>query len=208
MQAILLKRDMTEEQQTRILQAIKAGLRWAAGEITFDQVQWILGQPNYGPIKRGIERVYRYEFAEATLEFVFDGTRSDSDSVPPDYFEMRVSGYLATHIQKKDYESHLGLHRLVYGELIDGVRKEPRTFFNPGLGDFLGDRNHVGLSYRLPLPDDSPFDVYADFDFEGRNDPPDYASLKTADNLRAVTITRTYLTPEELRQRRMAERQR
>ncbi|WP_233833842.1 hypothetical protein [Paraburkholderia sp. ZP32-5] len=195
---------MTEEQQARVLQAMQTGLRWAAGETTFEDVKWILGNPA-GPIKRGIERVYRYELVEATLEFAFDGAQSDSSNQSPRYFQLRVDGGLITHISGEDCETYLGLRPLVYGELIDGVRKEQGHFLNPGLGDFLGDRNHVGLSYRLPLPADLLFDVYADFDFEGRNDPPDYASLKTADNLRSVTITRTYLTQKELDERRTAK---
>jgi hypothetical protein len=198
---------MTDEQQAQMLQAIKTGLRWAAGEIAFDEVQWTLAKPRYGPIKRGIERVYRYEPAEATLEFAFNGNQSDDSHHPPKYFQLRVNGDLTTHITKENFESYLGLHRLVYGELIDGVRKEQGHFFSPGLGDFLGNRNRVGLSYRLPLAADSLFDVYVDISFEGRNDPPDYASLETADNMRSVTITRTYLTPAELDERRMADRQ-
>jgi hypothetical protein len=203
------KSDMTEEQQAQVLQAIKAGLRWTAGEISFDEVQRILGMYQGGPKETGsaISYVY-YPGNRASIEFVFDKKRLTGQGAVPNYFELRITGYLTTHIQKQDYETDFGLHRLVRGELIDGVRKEPRTFFNRGLGDFLGDRNHVGLSYRLPLPDDSLFDVYADFDFDGRNDPPDYLSLKTADNLRSVTITRTYLTQEELDERRMAKHER
>jgi|GEM_PF-1901875 len=203
--AMLSKHYMTGEEQTQVLMAMKTGLRWAAGEITFEDVQKILGKYQDGPYESGSDISYMYyPDNSVSIEFLFKKRLIDKKLIP-DYFELRVSGHCITHITTESYETYLGLHRLVYGELIDGVRKEPRTFFNPGLGDFLGDRNHVGLSYRLPLPDDSPFDVYADFDFEGRNDPPDYASLKTADNLRSVTITRTYLTQKELEERRMAE---
>jgi hypothetical protein len=205
MPAMPPKHYMTDEEQAHVLLAMKTGLRWAAGEIAYGDVQKVLGKYPDGPYESGSDISYVYYPDDwVSIEFLFK-KRSVDKKLIPDYFELRVSGHCTTHIARESYETYLGLHRLVYGESIDGIRKEPRTFFNPGLGDFLGDRNHVGLSYRLPLPDDSPFDVYADFDFQGRNDPPDYASLKTADNLRSVTITRTYLTPKELEERRMAK---
>ncbi|MBN3805573.1 hypothetical protein GXB81_21325 [Paraburkholderia sp. Ac-20336] len=202
------EQDMTNEQQAQMLQAMKTGLRWVAGEITFDDVQWILGKYQDGPYDTGSALAYMYyPDSRVSIKFSFDKTRLTDRKPTVRYFQIRVNGNLKTHIAKENYETYLGLHRLVYGELIDGVRKEQGHFFSPGMGDFLGDRNHVGLSYRLPLSADSPFDVYADFYFEGRDDPPDYVSLKTADNLRSVTITRIYLTPEELDQRRMAKTQ-
>ncbi|MBN3805572.1 hypothetical protein GXB81_21320 [Paraburkholderia sp. Ac-20336] len=205
---MLPKHDMTNEQQAQMLQAMKTGLRWGAGEITFDDVQWILGKYQDGPYESASELSYiYYPGNRMSIEFAFDKTRQTDRKPTVKYFQLQVSDHLRPHLAKENYETYLGLHRLVYGELIDGVRKEQGRFFNPGMGDFLGDRNHVGLSYRLPLPADSPFDVYADFYFEGRNDPPDYASLKTADNLRSVTITRIYLTPEELDQHHTAKSQ-
>ncbi|WP_434114373.1 hypothetical protein [Paraburkholderia caffeinilytica] len=207
MPAAPLKRNMTDAQRKQLLRAVETGLQWTAGEISFDEVQQTLGKSPDGPIERGIERVYRYEPDFATLEFVFDTIRSNDGKAAVKYFMLRVSSDITTHIAKESYESLLGLHRLVRGELIDGVRAEPRDFFNPGLGGFLGDRNHVGLSYRLPLPVDSIFDVYADLDFEGRDDPPDYVSLKDAENLRSVIFTRSYLTPTELDRRRQMKRQ-
>ncbi|NIF54015.1 hypothetical protein [Burkholderia sp. Ax-1724] len=202
------EQDMTNEQQAQMLQAMKTGLRWVAGEITFDDVQWILGKYQDGPYESASELSYiYYPGNRMSIEFAFDKTRQTDRKPTVKYFQLQVSDHLRPHLAKENYETYLGLHRLVYGELIDGVRKEQGRFFNPGMGDFLGDRNHVGLSYRLPLPADSPFDVYADFYCEGRNDPPDYASLKTADNLRSVTITRIYLTPEELDQHHTAKSQ-
>ncbi|MBN3805574.1 hypothetical protein GXB81_21330 [Paraburkholderia sp. Ac-20336] len=202
------EQDMTSEQQAQMLQAMKTGLRWVAGEITFEDVQWILGKYQDGPYDTGsgLSYVY-YPGNRMSIEFVFDKIRLNDRNPTVRYFQLRVSDYLKTHLEKENYEAYLGLHRLVRGELIDGVRKEQRTFFNPGMGDFLGDRNHVWLSYRFPLSADSPFDVYADFYFEGENDEPDYASLKTTDNLRSVMFIRRYLTQEELEQRRMAKSQ-
>ncbi len=67
--------------------------------------------------------------------------------------------------------------------------------------------NRATLNYRLQLPNDSPFDVYAEFEYDRDPDTPGKSTFENTDNFRSMRITRTYLTPQELQERNHAKRQ-
>lgn len=101
---------------------------------------------------------------------------------------------------------------VVRGELLDGVRTEKKVFFSPSgkLSQVPDDPDHVGFNFRLPMPDDSLFDVYASLDYLGewKDDKgvPDLDNLRKAVNLRKLYIGRHYLSPKELDERNFAKR--
>ena len=197
---------MTIAQQEQMLQAMQIGLNWIQGTVDFDEVRRVLGQPTR--LRDDIELGYVFVVGHAlTAQFFFDKTRTVDGAPAVKRFVLTVDTYFEPHIRMSDYETRLGLQRLVRGEKIDGLRVVRREFFNPGSRCAGCNPNDVILGYRLPLPPDSLFDVYADFSYLGTHDAPDYASLRDPENLREITFTRTYLTPVELDQRRAARRQ-
>jgi hypothetical protein len=185
---------MSPEQQVELLRVTGIGLDWAQGRISFDQVKEKLGAParHVG----GYTNAYVYFSDVATVKFVFDDHHLIDGSPAVKAFHLLVDPYLKPHIPMEDYEAKLGLHRLVQGEKIDGVRVETRKFFNPGYVQPDDFPNRVILGYRLPLRPDSLFDVYVDVEYKGKNDPPGYRSLNNPENLRSIDINRDYLTPE------------
>jgi hypothetical protein len=196
---------MTPAQQQQMLQAMQTGLNWIQGTVDFDDVRRALGQPTR--LRDDVELGFVFVVGHAlTAQFFFDKTRIVDGAPAVKRFVLTVDTYFEPHIRMSDYETRLGLRRLVRGEKIDGLRTEISEFFNPGRCADC-DRNNVLLGYRSPLPPDTLFDVYGNFDYLGNNDSPDYASLRDPENLRKITFTRTYLTPAELEQRRAARRQ-
>jgi hypothetical protein len=203
--------QMTANEQAQLLHFTEVGLQWAVGKIDFDAVKRLLGQPEQSwRFESNGEIGYAYFPGQTmTVQFIFDGNRLENGKPVAANFRLKVSSRLTVRIRKEDYEAQFGLHRLIRGESIDGVRTEQRTFFNPTGIIAVRNPDWVTFGYRSPLPADSVFDVYAGFDYIGKflHDGPEFKSLQNPEDLRAVTVTRRYLTAEELDQRRAARRQ-
>jgi hypothetical protein len=198
-------KSMTPAQQQQMLAIAEVGVRWISGEINFEDVKRMYGEPK----RHWVDNEFGYAYFPGSFlaaEFYFYKDRIIGGQPAVKRFVLTVNTYFESHIDMSDYETRFGLHRLVRGEKIDGLRTEISEFFNPGRCADC-DRNSVLLGYRVPLPPDSLFDVYGNFYYLGKNDTPDYASLRDPKNLREITFTRTYLTPAELEQRRAARRQ-
>jgi len=198
-------KSMTAAQQQQMLGIAELGLSWIQGKTALEEVQRKLGPPQHQTTSYRLSDSYFWE--TFSVDFIFNEQISDDGNPAPRQFVITTGTYFEPHIRMSDYETRLGLHRLVRGEKIDGLRTEISEFFNPGIRCADCDRNSVLLGYRLPLPVDAVFDVYGNFDYLGKNDAPGYASLRDPENLRKITFTRTYLTPTELHQRRAARRQ-
>ncbi|MDB5834146.1 MAG: hypothetical protein JWR14_3976 [Caballeronia sp.] len=199
-------KSMTPAQQQQMLAIAEVGLHWISGKIDFEEVKRMYGEPKRHWVDNEIGYAY-FPGSFLAAEFYFDKDRLIGGQAVVKRFVLTVNTYFEPHIHMLDYETRLGLQRLVRGGKIDGVRVELGDFFNPGNRCAGCNPNNVMLGYRLPLSTDSPFDVNADFDYLGKHDAPDYASLRDPENLREITFTRTYLTPAELEQRRAARRQ-
>ncbi|WP_143135516.1 hypothetical protein [Burkholderia ubonensis] len=208
-------RMMTEAQQVKLMQFVRVGLKWVAGQISFDEVVRTFGPPE----KYEAEGVRMIEYAYYVDDDVISATFSYDklhriDGKPSLYgMSLKIRDDVYTSIPYETWD-HLGLHRLMYGELIDGARTETGDFFDPtGRRDITGwdPKNYVTFSYRLPMPPDSLFDVGAGFGYldEWINERGDatLSNFRNAVNLRDLGIGRHYLTPEELQQRQLAKRQ-
>ena len=162
------------------------------------------GEPKQSWIDNEIGYAY-YPGSFLAAEFYFDKNSLINGQPAVKRFVLTVNTYFEPHIRMSDYEARLGLQRLVRGEKIDGLRVMERDFFNPGRCVNC-DPNRVILGYRLPLPSDSLYDIYVDFDYLGKDDAPHHTSLRDPENLRAIHFNRRYLTPEQLDDRRAARR--
>jgi hypothetical protein len=142
----------------------------------------------------------RYEFAHQ----LFEGN-------PRIYnFELDLNSDVRVNIPYQWFDS-LGLPRLVRDESIDGIRREEADFFVPvGALDITGwyGLNYVSFGYRMPLPPDSLFDVILGTSYNAEwidaNDEKVLGNIRKAENLRGLGVSRRYLTPRELEQRREA----
>ena len=189
-----------------MLAIAEVGLDWTSGRINFEDIKKTYGEPKRHYVTNEISYAY-FPGGILTAEFYFDKNRLIRGQPAVKRFVLTVNTYFEPHVRMSDYEARFGLQRLVRGEKIDGVRIEVGDFFNPGRCPSC-DRNRVILGYRLPLASDALFDINGDFDYLGKDDAPDYLSLRDPENLRQITFTRTYLTPAELDQRRAARRHR
>jgi hypothetical protein len=199
-------KSLTMAQQQQMLQIAEVGLRWVSGRIDFEDVKRMYGEPKRHWVDNEIGYAY-FPGSFLAAEFYFDKDRVIDGQPAVKRFVLTVNTYFEPHIRMSDYETRLGLHRLVRGEKIDGSRVVRREFFNPGSRCAGCNPNNVILGYRLLLPPDSLFDVYADFNYLGSHDAPDYKSLHDPENLREITFNRRYLTPEQIDERRAARRQ-
>ncbi|AYZ62001.1 hypothetical protein EGY31_01190 [Burkholderia multivorans] len=205
-------RMMTEAQQAKLMQFVRVGLKWVVGQISFDDVVRTFGPPEAEGV-RMIEYAYYVDDDVISATFSYDKLHR-IDGKPSLYgMSLKIRDDVYTSIPYETWD-HLGLHRLMYGELIDGARTETGDFFDPtGRRDITGwdPKNYVTFSYRLPMPPDSLFDVGAGFGYLGEwiNERGDatLSNFRNAVNLRDLGIGRHYLTPEELQQRQLAKRQ-
>jgi hypothetical protein len=194
-------KSMTPTQQQHMLAIAELGLSWVQGKTAFAEVQRTLGPPQHKTTSYRLS--YSYYWESFGVDFVFNEDVSEKGSPVPKQFIVITDSYFEPHIRMSDYEARLGLQRLVRGEKIDGLRVMERDFFNPGRCVNC-DPNRVILGYRLPLPSDSLYDIYVDFDYLGKDDAPHHTSLRDPENLRAIHFNRRYLTPEQLDDRRAA----
>ncbi|MFT4067896.1 hypothetical protein [Paraburkholderia sp.] len=218
MQATMMEKQMTLDQQAKLLDFTRIGLKWIAGQISFDDVTGLLGKPLHCyESNQAIDCTY-YPDKVMWVTFSLDKLHPVNSKPSIRDFRIKVEDLaynVHTDIPLENFD-HLGLYRIVHGETIDGVRTENSDFFLPnGIIDPSGfyPDNYVSFGYRLPLPPDSLFDVYASFYYLGEWAKPTKERGATLDNLRVVVdlrnvaISRHYLTPEELEQRRLAKRQ-
>ncbi|NIF80397.1 hypothetical protein F3J20_23860 [Paraburkholderia sp. Cy-641] len=210
MQGTMTNRQMTSDQQAQLLRFTEVGLKWAAGQITFDDVIQRLGKPQYQSEQIDLIKYAYYQNGVMSMHFVYDKLKLVDGKPRIAFVEIEVSNDVRTNIPYEHFES-LGLHRLVRGETIDGIRRETRHFFSPTgaleIPQFHG-KNYVTFGYRLPMPRDSLFDVTAGFSYDVKwiddSGPPALHNIRKAENLRGLGISRHYLTPKELEQRRQA----
>jgi hypothetical protein len=209
MQDTLVMKQMTPAQQEQLIRIFGIGLRWASGEISFDDVVRNLGKPGYQSDVLGELKYAYYVDNIMSIYFMFDKSRLVDGKPTVDRLRIEVAENVQTNIPKESYEDRLKLHRRVVGQSIDGVRTETEPYFLPS-GIVAGDDpNRARFSYRQPMPPDSPYDVLIGVDYLGlfKHDGPEFRSLQHPLNLRGIQINRVYLTPEQLEQRRLAKRQ-
>lgn len=208
-------RVMTEVQQAKLMQFVRVGLQWVAGQIPFDEVERTFGKPKKYEAEgvRMIDYAYYVDDDVISVKFSYDKLSPIDGKPGLDGFELKVKEGVNTNIPFDTWDG-LGLVRAKRGALIDGVRKDQGDFFDPtGLRDITGwdPKNYVTFSYRLPMPPDSPFDVGAGFGYLGEwvseNGGATLSNFRNAVNLRDLGIGRHYLTPDELQQREQAKRQ-
>jgi hypothetical protein len=192
---------MTPEQRDELFQVTAVGLQWTAGKINIEDAQKMLGKMD--DINTGSRHSYYYEgdgFAAVfrrneQLEQAREGIASE--------FRLGVEEWITSTIPRDMFDSRLKLHRIVEGELIDGVRREGGHFFNPQNIHRRGDPKMVTLFYRYKTPDDSAFDVTAGIDYRGQGTD---GSLENTRNFRRLIFNRVYLSADRLRQRDEARR--
>jgi hypothetical protein len=213
MQDTLVMKQMTPAQQEQLIRMFGVGLRWASGEISFDDVMRSLGKPSRfypdAPDAGSDTSEYSYFLEGMTVDLIFDKTRLVDGNPAVDRLRIEVAENVQTNIPKESYEDRLKLHRLVVGESIDGVRTETGPYFVPDGIVAMTDPNLVSFGYRQLLPPESLYDVYTVVTYLGQfnHDGPEFRSLQHPLNLRGIQINRVYLTPEQLEQRRLAKRQ-
>jgi hypothetical protein len=208
-------RQMTAEQDAMLFSLTRLGLEWVKGDIPFEDVKRRIGDPQHQFDQSGtLELTF---FVEDVMEVTFEFRRPDegaSGESIPSGFSIDVYGDVQTNLPYETFDQ-LGLHRLVYGEKIDGVRSESRGFMFPvAMGDPMRHTplNTISFAYRQLLPDDSPYDIYAGFTYLAElvreKGPWDLSIIRRAVNLRRLAIGRVYLSPEELDARDKALRDR
>jgi hypothetical protein len=207
-------RQMTPDQQALFLHFFETGLKWVAGHITFDDVVQRVGKPKNQ--SEQFDRIrYGYYLEDImTIHFMYNKPKLVDGKPRIAYVKLKVGDYIRTSIPYERFDNMgLGLHRLVRGELIDGVRREHRDFFAPTgalePSGFHG-KNFVTFGYRLPMPHDSLFDVAAGssyiVEWIDDDDAPVLSNIRKAENLRTLGVGRYYLDAEELEQRYQAAR--
>jgi len=215
MQEKVQNRMMTEAQQAKLMQFVRVGLQWVAGQIQFDDVERTFGKPKKYEADgvRMIDYAYYVDDDVISVKFSYDKLSPIDGKPRLDGVELKVKEGVNTSIPYETWDS-LGLVRAKRGALIDGVRTDQGDFFDAtGLRDVTGwdPKNYVTFSYRLPMPPDSPFDVGAGFSYLGEwiseKGGSTFSNFGNAVNLRDLGIGRHYLTPAELRQREQAKRQ-
>jgi hypothetical protein len=214
MQDAVAERQATPNQVAQLLRFAEIGLKWATGQITFDDITQRLGKPQYQSEQADLIKYVYYHEGVASISFVYNKLKLIDGKPGIDFFGLKVSGGVRTSIPYQRFES-LGLHRLVRGESIDGVRIEEGTFFVPvGVADAARfyPENLFAFNYRSPMPPDSLFDVYASLGYLGEwkdesGGMAELSRVEKAVDLRDIGISRHYLTPEELERRRLAKRQ-
>ncbi|KVW44039.1 hypothetical protein WK95_11430 [Burkholderia ubonensis] len=206
-------KQMTAEQQMTLMRFTEIGLQWVAGKMRFDEVVQRLGKPEYQSEQFDIVKFAYYPGDVMAISFTFNKLHPVEGKPGIDTFGIRIKDDVHTDIPYERFD-RLGLHRIVRGESIDGLRTEPADFFSPsGRADFTRTlpENYVTFNYRLLLPPDSLFDIYMGIDYLGEwrnpDNEPTFRNLHNAVDLRGLSIGRYYLPPEQLQRRQQAKRQ-
>ncbi|NIF51632.1 hypothetical protein [Burkholderia sp. Ax-1724] len=209
-----IPKPMSAREQEQLLRFTEIGLQWIAGQITFDDVTRHLGKPQYQSEQIDLVKYAYYQEGVMSIYFIYNKLKLVDGKPGIDSFSIKISDDIHTNIPYERFES-LGLHRLVRGESIDGVRIEQGDFFVPvevADASRFYPENFFGFNYRLPMPPDSLFDVYVGLGYLGEwrdqgGGEAKLSKVRKAVDLRNLGISRHYLTPEELEQRHLAKRQ-
>ncbi|WP_296228843.1 hypothetical protein [Ralstonia sp. UBA689] len=200
MPSVTATRMMAEAQQAQLIEFVRIGLQWMAGQLSFDVVVQRFGQPKKYEQPNNIE--YVFYLPDMSVEFQFDKLNLINGKPRLKGFKLEVDANVYTNIPYTTWDS-LGM-----------VRAEPEVFFDPtGRRDVSGwdPKNYAAFKYRLPMPPDSPFTVSARFSYLGEwvNEYGDATlnNFRNAINLRDLSIGRYYLTPDDLQKRQQAKRQ-
>ncbi|WP_321961459.1 hypothetical protein [Paraburkholderia sp. J7] len=207
------QKKMSEAQQRALLRYVDIGLNWIKGGISFDDVVRTLGKPEFKSDQLGKIEYDWFPENIMTVSFTFDRENSADDKPTISTFRISVADSVHTNIPYEQFDS-LGMQRVARGERLDNIRTEKDEFFSPnGMIDTSGSlpKNYVRFAWRQPLPEDSPYDIYASFGYLGEWINPHIvgglSNFRNAVDLRDITISRFYLLPEELQQRNEAKRQ-
>ena len=205
-----IPKPMSVQEQAQLFPFFEAGLAWATGTLSFDDIVRRFGKPKKYD-DPGVNTVdYTYFLGDnVSIKFMFDRLYPIDGQPSVKTVLIGVDSLTTTDIPKESYEATLNLHRVVRGESIDGVRNEQGSYFSPRGVIIGGDPDIVDFVYRQPLPSDSPYDVYVTVTYKGKyeQDGSEFRSLQNPRDLRSIAIDRVYLRPEELEQRRLAKRQ-
>ncbi|OMG71148.1 hypothetical protein [Burkholderia ubonensis] len=206
-------KQMTADQQAILMRFTEIGLQWVAGNMPFDKIVQRLGKPARQSDQSDIVEYSYYPDEVMAVYFTFTKLHPAGEKARISTFTIKVEDGVHTDIPYEHFDQ-IGLHRVVPGETIDGVLREASDFFSPsGRIDITRTmpENYVMFTYRLPLPSDSPFFVYVLPGYLGEwvnnSGEPTFSNLRRAVDLRNLTISRDYLTPEGFRQRQQAKRQ-
>jgi hypothetical protein len=207
-----MQKQMTADQQANLIRFVKAGLKWVSGDISFDEVVKISGKPQFVDEQSNSIKYVYYEDG-MSIRFFLSKLVANGGRPRVESFKVKISDNISTNIPYEEWDG-LGLHRIVRGEKIDGVRTEEGSFFAPtGIAEVetIHPKNYVTYGYRLPMPPDSLYDVNAGFSYLGEwiNDKgsPVESNFRKPVDLRDIGISRYYLTPEELQQRNNTKRE-
>ncbi|KVA10626.1 hypothetical protein WI42_23405 [Burkholderia ubonensis] len=206
-------KQMTADQQVILMRFTEIGLQWVAGNMPFDKIVQRLGKPARQSDQSDIVEYSYYPDEVMAVYFTFAKLHPAGEKTRISTFTIKVEDGVHTDIPYEHFDQ-IGLHRVVPGETIDGVLREASDFFSPsGRMDITRTMpdNYVMFTYRLALPSDSPFFVYVLPGYLGEwvnsSGEPTFNNLRRAVDLRNLTISRDYLTPEGFRQRQQAKRQ-
>jgi hypothetical protein len=205
-------RQMTNEQQDKLLRYTNLGLRWVKGDAPFDDVKKELGAPDLQTDQQGtIDYIF---FPEKVMEIRFTYYRKGrKDDRSPEIGDFRITVFddVVTDIDYKIFDN-LGFHRVTFGEKIDALRVEPRKFFIPvGAADVSHAEpfNSISFMYRILSGDGLSYDIYVAFNYHAdikESGPWDLSRINKAVNLRIVSAARLPLTDDELAARAAVRR--
>ncbi|MFM0050452.1 hypothetical protein [Caballeronia grimmiae] len=206
----MIGQEMPVEQQAQLIRFAKVGLKWVSGEVSFDDVTKMLGQP------KAFEGANKTDFAYfppgMTVDFYVDKLHVIDGKPRIDFFRIQVDDNVRTNIPRETIQENLELRPVIKGESIDGVRTERRDFFVPEGRIVIQpiNRDAVGFNFRKTMPNDSLFDVTVGTGYVGEwikeDAEPKLGNLRKASDLRDLYISRHYLTPEEIEERNFAKR--
>jgi hypothetical protein len=186
-----------------ILRISELGAEWVAGKITIDQLEGSLGTLDKLTVKD--TESYFYNGSGFGAEFQLIKINEIKQTNMGRKFHLGLNEWKSISIPRETFEQRLGLVRSVPGELIDGVRKETQLYMRRPIFDNQ-DPDEIGLYLRLPMPNDSLFDVRASFEYRAIPGQPVESNFDTTTNFRSLSIERWYLTPKALEEREHAKR--
>ena len=208
----LPRKQMTIRLQEALFQYVKIGLKWICGEISFNDVVKNMGAPEFHDDQLGKIEYAWFPEKMMSVSFVFNAPDSVSAKPYVSEFNIEIEDDVITNIPYGRFDE-LGVRHIIRGERIDGGRIEQSDFVGfPYFFDLSGStpNNTVVFGYRMPLESDSPYDVEANVrylaELISEKGPWNVSNVRKAVDLREVEIVRHYLTPEELNERKEANR--
>ncbi|MGM3273707.1 hypothetical protein [Ralstonia sp. 24A2] len=197
------QRHMTEEQREQALRVTSLGIQWSAGTISIDDIEREIGRQD--PYKVDDKTSYTYGRKDFYFTFYQYANKEKDKSGNSRGFRLTTQAWITSNIPRDLFESRLGLKKVKNGELIDGYRKEELRYFNPPQP--TSPRLDIAsFNYRLPMPDDSPFDVTLNTRYQAAGEQPRLSDFETTTDLRNIDIGRWYLDPDEIEERNQKKR--